>query len=89
MAADHLDNYIDASSWKWKTFPDYLNYLNGRVGINVAALVPHSPIRLSVMGEAAYQRESRPDELEAMKRLIREGMRAGAFRLLQRGEVLS
>jgi len=74
-----LDDYIDASSWKWKTFPEYLAYLRGQVGINVAALVPHSPIRLSVMGEAAYQREARPDELEAMKRLVHEGMQAGAI----------
>jgi len=73
-----LDDYIDESSWQWKTFPDYLNYLRGKVGINVAALVPHSPVRLSVMGEAAYQREARPDELEAMKRMVREGMQAGA-----------
>src|SRR3989338_1890938 len=55
-----LDNYVDEKDWKWKTFPEYLGYLKGRVGINVAALVPHSPVRLAVMGEAAYQREARP-----------------------------
>jgi N-acyl-D-aspartate/D-glutamate deacylase len=73
-----LDNYIDASMWKWKTFPDYLNYLKGRVGVNVAALVPHSPVRLAVMGEAAYQRAANPDDLAGMERLVREAMEAGA-----------
>jgi N-acyl-D-aspartate/D-glutamate deacylase len=74
-----LDDYIDASSWQWKTFPEYLNYLNGRVGVNVAAFMPHSPVRLTVMGEAAYQREATADELEAMKRMVREGLEAGAI----------
>lgn len=74
-----LDNYVDDKDWKWTTFPEYLGYLKGRVGINVAALVPHSPIRLAVMGEAAYQREARPEELEAMKQTVREGMEAGAI----------
>src|SRR5713226_3232875 len=59
-----LDKYVDTSRWTWKTFPEYLAYLQGRVGVNVAALVPHSPVRLSVMGEAAYQREANPEELE-------------------------
>src|SRR5438309_3231944 len=74
-----LDDYIDDKAWKWKTFPDYLNYLKGRVGINVAALVPHSPVRLSVMGEAACQRAAQPHELEAMAEMVRNGMEAGAL----------
>ena len=74
-----LDDYVDEKHWQWKTFPEYLSYLKGRVGINVAALVPHSPVRLTVMGEAAYQREARPDELDAMKKMVREGLEAVAI----------
>lgn len=74
-----LDDYIDPASWRWKSFPEYLNFLNGRVGVNVAAFVPHSPVRLAVMGEAAYQREATAEELEAMKRVVREGLEAGAI----------
>ncbi len=74
-----LDKYVDAKDWKWKTFPEYLGYLKGKVGINVAALMPHSPVRLTVMGEAAYEREARPEELEAMKKMVREGLDAGAI----------
>jgi len=74
-----LDKYVDEKDWKWNTFPEYLGYLKGRVGINAAALMPHSPVRLAVMGEAAYQREARPEELEEMKKLVREGMEAGAI----------
>ncbi|MBI2348263.1 MAG: amidohydrolase family protein [Deltaproteobacteria bacterium] len=74
-----LDKYIDAKDWKWQTFPEYLAYLRGRVGINVAALMPHSPVRLTVMGEAAYQREADPEEMAAMKKMVREGLEAGAI----------
>lgn len=74
-----LDDYVDDKAWRWKTFPEYLDYLKGRVGVNVAALVPHSPVRLTVMGEAAYEREARPDELAAMKAMVREGLEAGGI----------
>lgn len=74
-----LDDYVDDRAWQWKTFPEYLGYLKGRVGINALSFVPHSPVRLAVMGEAAYQREARPDELEAIARLVREGLEAGAI----------
>jgi N-acyl-D-amino-acid deacylase len=74
-----LDDYIDDSIWQWKTFPEYLGYLKGKVGINAGAFVPHSPVRLSVMGEAAYQREAQPDELAEMQRVVREGLEAGAI----------
>ncbi len=71
-----LDDYVDEKVWQWETIPEYLNYLKGKVGINFATLAAHSPIRLSVMGED-YQREARPDELDAMKRLLREALEAG------------
>ena len=74
-----LDNYIDSKDWKWKTFPDYLNYLKGKVGVNVLALMPHSPVRLCVMGEDAYKREANAEELDAMKKMVREGIEAGAI----------
>jgi N-acyl-D-aspartate/D-glutamate deacylase len=74
-----LDKYVDDKDWKWNTFGDYLNYLEGRVAVNVAPLMPHSPVRLTVMGEAAYAREANPEELDAMKKMIREGMELGAI----------
>jgi N-acyl-D-aspartate/D-glutamate deacylase len=73
-----LDKYVDDKDWKWTTFPEYLNYIEGKVGINVAPLMPHSPVRLTVMGEAAYGREASPEELDAMKKMVREGMEVGA-----------
>ena len=41
--------------------------------------MPHSPVRLTVMGEAAYAREANAEELAAMKKMVREGMELGAI----------
>ena len=74
-----LDKYVDDKDWKWNTFGDYLNYIEGKIAVNVAPLMPHSPVRLTVMGEAAYAREANAEELDAMKKMVREGMELGAI----------
>jgi N-acyl-D-amino-acid deacylase len=74
-----MDKYVDDALFEWTTFEDYLNYLEGRVGINVAAFVPHSPVRLAVMGEDALKRQATAEEVAAMVDLIEAGWRAGAI----------
>jgi N-acyl-D-aspartate/D-glutamate deacylase len=74
-----LDKYVDDKDWHWSTFGEYLNYIEGHISINVLPLMPHSPVRLTVMGEAAYEREAKPEELDAMKKMVREGMELGAI----------
>jgi N-acyl-D-amino-acid deacylase len=74
-----LDKYVDDKDWKWNTFAEYLNYLEGHIAINCLPLMPHSPVRLTVMGEAAYEREANAQELDAMKKMVREGMELGAI----------
>lgn len=64
--------------WDWDTFPKLLEVLDKRLGINAAIYVGHSALRRWVMGEAASERKSTPEELEQMKRLVREAMAAGA-----------
>jgi N-acyl-D-aspartate/D-glutamate deacylase len=64
----------------WESIAEYLEALGQRRGVNVGALVGHSGVRRYVMGEEASQRaEATPEELEAMQRLVREGMLAGAL----------
>ena len=66
--------------WPFETFPQYLDAVEKRgSAINVAALFGHTPLRLYVMGEASTERASTPDELAAMKKLMREAMEAGAI----------
>jgi len=63
----------------WESIGDYLDRLGRKRAINVGTLVGHSGIRRYVMGEAASERQATPDEMTAMKRLIRESMYAGAL----------
>ncbi len=68
-------------SWDWESFPDYLNALEARRrDIDVAALLPHSPLRVFVMGERGVRREAATaEDLEQMRALTREALDAGAI----------
>lgn len=68
-------------TWDWETFPDYLDALDRRRrDIDVAAYVPHSAVRVYVMGERGAARETAtPADVEKMKAVIADGMEAGAI----------
>ena len=65
-------------NWSWETIPEYLNALDQKLGINVAALIGHSAVRRYVMGEASQERHATDVEVAAMKAIVREGLEAGA-----------
>jgi len=65
-------------NWSWETIPEYLNALDKKLGINVAALIGHSAVRRYVMGEASQERHATDEEVAAMKAIVREGLEAGA-----------
>jgi N-acyl-D-amino-acid deacylase len=65
-------------NWSWETIPEYLNSLDNKLGINVAALIGHSAVRRYVMGEASQERHATDEEVTAMKTIVREGLEAGA-----------
>ena len=67
--------------WDWESFPDYLDALD-RMNrtIDVAAQIPHHPLRVFVMGERAVRREKATvADIAEMGRLAEEAIRAGAF----------
>lgn len=66
--------------WNWETFPEYLDALERRVAdIDFAAQVPHSPLRVYVMGERGAQLEPpTDDDLAELRRLTAQAVRAGA-----------
>ncbi len=69
-------------AWAWESFPEYMQALRARpLGVNVGALLGHSALRSYVLGDEAYERAARPDEVAAMQALVRDGMAAGALGL--------
>ena len=66
--------------WGWTTFAEYLDVLDALPkGIHHAANLGHSALRTYVMGERAFTEPATDDDLAAMTRELRDGLRAGAY----------
>lgn len=65
--------------WSWESIPQYLDAVDRTLGVNVGALIGHSAVRRWVMGTEASERDATPDEITAMRQIIREGIAAGAL----------
>ena len=65
-------------TWNWESFPDYLDALAAVPRtIDIAAMLPHDPLRVYVMGDRAIHSEPANDA--EMRRLTREALEAGAI----------
>jgi len=69
--------------WDWVTFPEFLDSLDrGGLGVNAASLVPYSPLRAYVLGNEAARDPKytvHEEQLQQMKSILREGLKAGGF----------
>jgi len=66
--------------WQWTTFPEFLDCLDSLPkGINYSGYLGHSALRTYVMGERAFEQAATEDDLKAMERELRDGLRAGAI----------
>ena len=78
MNADALRAGLGAD-WGFESFPSYLDTIERRgVAINVGVLFGHTPLRLFVMGEEAFERVATDAEVDEMRRLLAEGLEVGA-----------
>ncbi len=65
--------------WSWDSFPQYLDAVDRLPkGINYTAYVGHSALRTYAMGERAFTDEATSEDLAAMKRELRNAIKAGA-----------
>ena len=66
--------------WEFETIPQYLDLLEHQgCAVNIAVFAGHSALRTYVMGSEATRRAATGAEIESMKRLLVEAMRAGAI----------
>lgn len=68
-------------TWDWESFPDYLDALEKMPRtIDIAAMMPHDPLRVYVMGDrAVFSQHATKDDIAEMRRLTREALEAGAI----------
>ena len=51
--------------WSWRSFGEYLDAVDNRVGLNVGFLVGHCALRRNVMGVESIGNEASPEQLAA------------------------
>src|SRR3974390_2601814 len=71
-----------ALPWNWETFPEYAGEMRKRpLGVNIATLIPHSLLRMYVMGDDAWERAATAEEIEAIAQEYRKAVKAGGVGL--------
>ncbi|CUU56093.1 N-acyl-D-aspartate/D-glutamate deacylase [Parafrankia irregularis] len=67
--------------WSWETFAEYLDTLDGRIGVNAGFLVGHCALRSYVLGTEAVGRAATAGEVAAMTAALHDALAAGALGL--------
>lgn len=65
-------------AWDWTSFADWVDRLEGAIGINAGFLVGHSAVRRVVLGDDCHG-PATAAQVEAMARMVTEACEAGAL----------
>ena len=69
--------------WQWESFPEYLDALDAKPRtIDIAAMVPHDPLRVFAMGDrGVFNQPANKADIALMQNIVSEAMAAGAIGL--------
>ncbi|HEX2830935.1 MAG TPA: amidohydrolase family protein [Burkholderiales bacterium] len=70
---------LDTVDVEWESIAQYMNRLEGRLGVNVGNFIGHTPVRYYVMGDESQERTATDDEIRQMQDIVRDGLKAGAL----------
>ena len=65
--------------WNWSSFGEYLDRLEGNLGVNAGFLVGHCALRRKVMGAERGAEVASDDEIATMRALLAESIEAGGL----------
>jgi N-acyl-D-aspartate/D-glutamate deacylase len=66
--------------WDFETYGEYLDAVARRgTVINFGGYVGHTPVRLYVLGDDAYERKATDDEIRRMKQVVADSLNGGAL----------
>lgn len=65
--------------WSWSSFAEYLDALDGRIGVNAGFLVGHSALRRFVMGAEATGNVASAEQVAEMVDVLHEALAAGGL----------
>lgn len=68
-----------AIDWTWSSFDQWFDRLDGNLSVNAGFLVGHSAVRRAALGDDFRRSELAADELDAIVRMVRSSLDAGAL----------
>ncbi len=74
-----IDALRAGPAWEWRSFGEWLDHIDGRLGVNAGFLVGHSTMRRVVMGDAAVRDAATAEQVAAMVALAHDAMTSGAL----------
>ena len=76
MPLPALEEGVD---WRWQSFAEYLDVLDGKLGVNAGFLVGHCALRRNVMGSASVGSEASAEQIAAMVAQLHLAIEAGGL----------
>ena len=66
--------------WNFESYPEYLDAIRRQgIALNYSGFIGHTAVRQWVMGDAAFERAATDDEINRMREVVADALRAGAI----------